>query len=45
MNVHDVHGVLTILIIIAFIGLCAWVFSKKRDKAFEEAARLPLDDE
>lgn len=45
MDVHDIHGVFTILLIIIFIGMCFWVFSKKRTKDFEEAARLPLDDE
>jgi cytochrome c oxidase cbb3-type subunit 4 len=45
MSVHDIHGIFTILTIIVFIGLFVWAFSKNRNKDFEEAARLPLDDE
>lgn len=45
MSIHDIHGVFTILLIIIFIGMCIWVFNKKHNKDFEEAARLPLDDE
>jgi cytochrome c oxidase cbb3-type subunit 4 len=29
----------------AFIGLCIWAYSRKRKKAFDEAANLPFADE
>jgi cytochrome c oxidase cbb3-type subunit 4 len=45
MSTHEIHGIFTILLIITFSGMCFWVFSKNRNKDFEEAARLPLDDE
>jgi cytochrome c oxidase cbb3-type subunit 4 len=45
MTIHEIHGVFTILTIICFLGICVWSFSKNRIARFEEAARLPLDDE
>lgn len=39
------HMIWTLLLIIAFIGIIAWAFSSKRKSDFEEAARLPLEDD
>lgn len=38
-------GMTILLLILVFIGIVAWAWSAKRKKAFDEAARLPLDDE
>ncbi len=38
-------GVMTAILIAVFIGIIAWAYSSKRRRDFEEAARLPLDDE
>jgi cytochrome c oxidase cbb3-type subunit 4 len=35
----------TVLIPILFIGIVIWAYSKKRKKAFDEAANLPFADE
>lgn len=41
----DVHAILTVIIFIAFIALVVWAWSSKRKKHFEEASRIPLQDE
>jgi cytochrome c oxidase cbb3-type subunit 4 len=33
------------LLLLVFVGAWAWAWSPRRRKDFEEAARLPLDDE
>ncbi|WP_346763761.1 cbb3-type cytochrome c oxidase subunit 3 [Wenzhouxiangella sp. XN24] len=39
------HVVWTVLMMTAFIGIVAWAWSSRRRKDFEEAARLPLEEE
>jgi cytochrome c oxidase cbb3-type subunit 4 len=38
-------GVMTAVLLIAFLGVVVWAYSKKRRRAFDEAARLPLQDD
>lgn len=45
MDINTLRGLSTVLVFIAFIGICWWAFSPKRRKQFEEAARLPFADE
>jgi len=45
MNVIDFHSYYTLLMLIVFIGICFWAWSKKRNKFFSEAANLPFADE
>jgi cytochrome c oxidase cbb3-type subunit 4 len=33
------------MVMVAFIGLCFWAYSKKRRQSFDEAANLPFADE
>ena len=35
----------SIVILITFLGIVFWAYSSKRTSAFDEAARLPFDDE
>ncbi len=35
----------TIILFIIFVGIVAWAFGSRQKKRFEEAARLPLDDD
>jgi cytochrome c oxidase cbb3-type subunit 4 len=35
----------TIVVMITFLGIVVWAFSSKRKAAFDEAARLPFEDE
>lgn len=45
MNAGLVNGIVTGVLLLAFIGLVLWAWSGKRKKDFERAARLPLDDD
>ena len=45
MDINDLRGLSTAFLMVAFIGLCIWAYSRKRKKAFDEAANLPFADE
>jgi cytochrome c oxidase cbb3-type subunit 4 len=45
MDINDLRGISTAFLLITFIGLCFWAYSKKRKKSFDEAANLPFADE
>lgn len=40
-----VRGIISIVVFAAFIGLVFWAYSGRRKKDFDEAARLPLDND
>ncbi|MFS0826746.1 MULTISPECIES: cbb3-type cytochrome oxidase subunit 3 [Pseudomonas] len=45
MDIGTLRGIGTLVVMIAFIGLSLWVFSRRRDRDFAEARLLPFDDE
>lgn len=45
MDINDLRGLSTVFMMIAFIGVVFWAYSKKRKKTFDEAANLPFEDE
>lgn len=45
MDINTLRGLSTIIIMIAFAGVCWWAFGKRRKERFDEAANLPFDDE
>ncbi len=45
MDINDIRAWQTVLLLIAFIGIVIWAFSKQRKKSFDEAANLPFADE
>lgn len=45
MDINDLRGLSTVMLMVAFIGLCIWAYSSKRKKSFDEAANLPFADE
>ena len=45
MDLNDLRALWTLLSFIAFVGIAAWAYSGARKPRFDEAARLPLDDE
>tara|TARA_R110000823_G_scaffold130015_15_gene258023 strand:- start:15454 stop:15633 length:180 start_codon:yes stop_codon:yes gene_type:complete len=45
MDINDLRGLSTVFLLIAFIGVCIWAYSKKRKREFDEAANLPFADE
>ena len=45
MDTGTVGAISTVLVTIAFLGVCLWAFSPKLKKRFEEDAKLPFADE
>ena len=45
MDINDLRGLSTVLLMITFIGMCFWAYDKKRKKSFDDAANLPFADE
>ena len=45
MDLSTLRGLSTLLLMLTFIGIVIWAWSGKRKKDFDEAARLPLDDD
>jgi cytochrome c oxidase cbb3-type subunit 4 len=45
VDLPTLRGLFTLVLMIAFVGIVIWAWSGKRRKDFEEAARLPLDDD
>ncbi len=39
------QSIWSIVVMITFLGIVAWAYSAKRKKSFDEAARLPFEDE
>jgi cytochrome c oxidase cbb3-type subunit IV len=44
IEISIVRGILTLLLMLVFITLFVWLYAKKHAHAFDEAARLPLED-
>jgi len=38
-------GIWTLLLLVVFLGIVAWAFSKRRRKHFEDAGRIPLEED
>lgn len=45
MDINTLRGISTLLVMIAFLGVCAWAYSRRRKPEFDEAAQLPFADE
>jgi cytochrome c oxidase cbb3-type subunit 4 len=45
MDINDLRSAFTVLSLVVFIGVVWWAYSDRRKVAYDEAARLPLDDE
>jgi cytochrome c oxidase cbb3-type subunit 4 len=45
MSSGTVSGIVTAVLIVLFVGVSIWAYSKRRKASFDAAARLPLDDE
>jgi cytochrome c oxidase cbb3-type subunit 4 len=41
----SIHAWWTVLLLVVFVGIVIWAYSGARKKDFNEAARLPLDDD
>lgn len=45
MDLGTFRGIVTLVLLVAFVGLVVWVYSRRRRPDFERAARLPLEDD
>ena len=45
MDAATYHSIYTVVLAVIFAAIVIWAYSKRRKKDFDEAARLPLDDE
>jgi len=45
VDIGTFHGLWTLALLIVFIGIVIWAWSAKRKKHFDEASRIPLEDE
>lgn len=45
MDVNDLRGVHSLVIMAMFLGIVWWAYSARRKRANEEAAHLPFDDD
>ncbi|MDX1442313.1 MAG: cbb3-type cytochrome c oxidase subunit 3 [Gammaproteobacteria bacterium] len=42
MDINTIRGLITLVVMLTFIGVWAWAWSSKRKHDFEEAANLPF---
>ena len=45
MDINDFRAWHTVVLLVIFIGIVVWAYSKRRKKSFDEAANLPFADE
>jgi cytochrome c oxidase cbb3-type subunit 4 len=45
MDIGIFRGVITAVLMVLFIALVFWAYSRRRQREFDEAAQLPLDDD
>ena len=45
MDINTFRALSTVLVAIAFMGICWWAFSPKRREKFRQASELPFADE
>jgi len=45
MDIGPAQAIWTIVVMVIFIGITLWAWSSKRKEKFNEAARIPMDDD
>ena len=45
MDINTIRSLVTVLSLVAFLGIVLWAWSAKRKPAFDEAAQLPFADD
>jgi cytochrome c oxidase cbb3-type subunit 4 len=45
MEINDVRSAMTVIMFLVFLGIVVWAWSSKRRGAFDEAARLPFEED
>ncbi len=44
MDMNIFRGITTLVLMVLFIALCFWVYSKKRKPMYEEAAKMAIEE-
>jgi len=44
MDIGTVRGLITLALLLAFVGLVAWAYSSRRKADFDRMAQLPFDE-
>ncbi|RRN44498.1 cbb3-type cytochrome c oxidase subunit 3 [Lautropia dentalis] len=44
MDINTLRGIITLLLILVFIGIVIYAWSRKNKARFDEAAMLPLNE-
>lgn len=45
MDINDLRTIMTVVAFLTFVGIVAWAYSGRRKHAFDEAARMALEDD
>jgi len=45
MDINDLRGLLTAILLFSFLGLCVWAWSSRRKADFKASAALPLEED
>lgn len=45
MEINELRSAVTVLSFLIFIGIIWWAYSDRRRQSYEQAARIPLDDD
>ncbi|MDP4609465.1 MAG: cbb3-type cytochrome c oxidase subunit 3 [Burkholderiaceae bacterium] len=45
MDINDIRSIVTVVSFVAFLTIVGWAWSRRNKADFDEAARLPFDDE
>ncbi len=44
MDIYTLYGLITLLLLVLFLGIVFWAYSGRRKESFDEAAQLALDE-
>ncbi|MBL8528975.1 MAG: cbb3-type cytochrome c oxidase subunit 3 [Burkholderiales bacterium] len=45
MEFNDIRSAMTVIMFVLFLAIVFWAYSRKRKRDFDEAARLPFEEE
>jgi len=45
MDINTLHSIITVVAFAVFIAICLWAYSDRSKAAFDQAERLPFDEE
>lgn len=45
IDINIIRGLITLVLMVCFVGICIWAYSSARKSDFEQASRLPLEQE